>query len=45
MVANRQLPYETTLAERFAEAEEIGGDRTYKLLRARRPRAPGRRRR
>ncbi|MFO7855494.1 MAG: methyltransferase [Paracoccaceae bacterium] len=42
-VANRQLPYERTLAERFAEAEEIGGDKTYKLLRARRPRPPRRR--
>ncbi|WP_428927693.1 class I SAM-dependent methyltransferase [Marinibacterium sp. SX1] len=37
MVANRHLPYEQTLAEFFAQAEEIGGDGRFKILRAERP--------
>lgn len=34
VVANRQLPYEKTLAQRFREWSEIGGDTRYKLFRA-----------
>ncbi|MDU8944396.1 methyltransferase [Ovoidimarina sediminis] len=41
LVANRHLPYERHLADRFGEAAEIGGDRSYKLLRAARPRKTG----
>ncbi|MFW2589169.1 class I SAM-dependent methyltransferase [Sagittula sp. SSi028] len=37
MVANRHLPYETTLAELFRETAEIGGDNRFKLLHATRP--------
>ncbi|GGH34883.1 16S rRNA m(2)G 1207 methyltransferase [Cribrihabitans marinus] len=42
MVANRHLPYETALTERFAHVEEIGGDRRFKLLHAARPSRPHR---
>ncbi len=35
MVANRHLPYEPWIAERLGSVEDIGGNRTYKLLKAR----------
>ncbi|SFB00633.1 16S rRNA m(2)G 1207 methyltransferase [Poseidonocella pacifica] len=38
LVANRHLPYEVSLAERFGQTEEIGGDRGFKILRAAKPR-------
>lgn len=38
MVANRHLPYEVTLRERFGEVAEIGGDSRFKLFHATRPR-------
>lgn len=41
LVANRHLPYEKALAARFGEVAEIGGDRSYKLFRAARPRHSG----
>ena len=41
LVANRHLPYETTLAAQFEEVAGIGGDRSYKLFRAARPRQSG----
>ncbi|MEM6824110.1 MAG: methyltransferase [Pseudomonadota bacterium] len=34
LVANRQLPYERTLAGAFKDVAEMGGDRTYKIVRA-----------
>jgi 16S rRNA (guanine1207-N2)-methyltransferase len=37
MVANRHLPYETALSERFGEVSEVTGDNRFKLLRATRP--------
>lgn len=37
MVANRHLPYETTLSERFAKVDEIAGDNRFKVLHASRP--------
>ena len=37
LVANRHLPYEAVLAERFREVSEIGGDNRFKLLQAARP--------
>ncbi|KIC13887.1 class I SAM-dependent methyltransferase [Leisingera sp. ANG-Vp] len=37
MVANRHLPYETLLAERFAQVREEGGDNRFKILHAARP--------
>ncbi|RYG91575.1 class I SAM-dependent methyltransferase [Loktanella sp. IMCC34160] len=37
MVANRHLPYETALRERFRTVDEIGGDRSFKLFHATRP--------
>ncbi len=37
MVANRHLPYESALREKFAEIREIGGDGRFKLLFAARP--------
>jgi 16S rRNA (guanine1207-N2)-methyltransferase len=40
LVANRHLPYEETLTERFAEVTEIAGDTRYKCLLANRPRKP-----
>ena len=40
LVANRHLPYEGALAARFGEVAEIGGDRSYKLFRAVKPRTP-----
>lgn len=38
MVANRHLPYETTLGERFARVEEVAGDNRFKVFHASRPR-------
>ncbi|NOD78928.1 MULTISPECIES: class I SAM-dependent methyltransferase [unclassified Ruegeria] len=38
MVANRHLPYETTLNEHFAQVTEIAGDNRFKVLQASRPR-------
>lgn len=38
LVANRHLPYETTLAERFRDVSEAGGDTRFKILHAARPR-------
>lgn len=37
MVANRHLPYETTLKARFANVEEVSGDNRFKILHATRP--------
>ena len=37
MVANRHLPYEVELKNRFADVEEIGGDARFKLFHARKP--------
>ena len=37
MVANRHLPYETALAERFAQVREEGGDNRFKILHAAKP--------
>ncbi|MFV0383001.1 methyltransferase [Paracoccus sp. (in: a-proteobacteria)] len=34
MVANRHLPYETTLREHFGQVVEIGGDSRYKIFEA-----------
>lgn len=45
MVANRHLPYETTLTANFANVQEIAGDSRFKVMQATRPirrsRAPG----
>ena len=38
LVANRHLPYETALRDRFAEVTDVAGDRRFKILRADRPR-------
>ncbi|WP_122072652.1 class I SAM-dependent methyltransferase [Pseudophaeobacter sp. EL27] len=38
MVANRHLPYETLLGERFAVVDEVAGDNRFKVLHAQRPR-------
>jgi len=38
MVANRHLPYEPWIADRIGAVEDIGGNRTYKLLKARKAR-------
>ncbi|WP_158966788.1 class I SAM-dependent methyltransferase [Chachezhania sediminis] len=37
LVANRHLPYEETLATRFGDVTEIGGDNRFKIIRAVRP--------
>ncbi|GHG88964.1 class I SAM-dependent methyltransferase [Pseudodonghicola xiamenensis] len=37
LVANRHLPYETTLAQVFAEHQEVAGDSRFKILHAVRP--------
>lgn len=37
LVANRQLPYEPALQKLFKEVEPLGGDATFRLLRATRP--------
>ncbi|MGL4279456.1 MAG: class I SAM-dependent methyltransferase [Albidovulum sp.] len=34
LVANRHLPYEKALSQRFREVEEVGGDNGFKVLRA-----------
>ncbi|PZO63296.1 MAG: MFS transporter [Paracoccus denitrificans] len=34
MVANRHLPYETVLAEHFADVSELGGDNRFKVITA-----------
>ncbi len=39
MVANRHLPYEATLAESFAQVQEVAGDNRFKVFQASRPRA------
>jgi 16S rRNA (guanine1207-N2)-methyltransferase len=41
MVANRQLPYEATLAAAFRHWEKLSEDGTYKVLLAERPRRSG----
>jgi 16S rRNA (guanine1207-N2)-methyltransferase len=41
MVANRQLPYEATLAAAFRPCEKLSEDGTYKVLLAERPRRGG----
>lgn len=38
MVANRHLPYETLLGQRFAAVNEVAGDNRFKVLHAQRPR-------
>ena len=40
MVANRHLPYETELKERFEHVDEIGGDARFKLFHATGPLTP-----
>ncbi|MDX5384487.1 MAG: class I SAM-dependent methyltransferase [Rhodobacterales bacterium] len=40
LVANRHLPYETALAQHFAEVIELDGDNRFKILAAARPTAP-----
>lgn len=42
LVANRHLPYETALTDRFREVREVAGDGAFKILHATRPRRPGR---
>jgi 16S rRNA (guanine1207-N2)-methyltransferase len=37
VVANRHLPYENTLTGLFAQVSEIGGDASFKVLEAVRP--------
>ena len=37
MVANRHLPYEAALRDRFKTVEELGGDAAFKLFHATRP--------
>ncbi|MFZ5962268.1 class I SAM-dependent methyltransferase [Thalassococcus sp. BH17M4-6] len=37
LVANRHLPYETELGERFAQVTEAAGDNRFKVLQAQRP--------
>ncbi len=40
MVANRHLPYETTLAASFVHVQELDGDTRFKILQADQPRTP-----
>jgi len=40
MVANRHLPYETTLAGNFVHVQELDGDSRFKILQADQPRTP-----
>lgn len=40
LVANRHLPYETHLKASFRDLADLGGDRSYKVFRATRPRQP-----
>ncbi len=42
MVANRHLPYETTLATRFAHVDSVASNNRFKVLRATRPSRPRR---
>jgi 16S rRNA (guanine1207-N2)-methyltransferase len=42
MVANRHLPYETALAARFAQVQEVAGDNRFKVFHATRPIRPTR---
>ncbi|MBV1925714.1 MAG: class I SAM-dependent methyltransferase [Rhodobacteraceae bacterium] len=42
MVANRHLPYEKALAERFAQVQEVAGDNRFKVIQATRPIRPTR---
>lgn len=42
MVANRRLPYERGLGEAFAEVRPLADARGFKVIRAARPRQPGR---
>ncbi|MCK0149876.1 methyltransferase [Marivita sp. S6314] len=42
LVANRHLPYETTLAARFVHVKELEGDARFKILHAEQPRSPDR---
>jgi 16S rRNA (guanine1207-N2)-methyltransferase len=42
MVANRHLPYETTLAASFVHVQELDGDARFKILHAEQPRPPER---
>lgn len=42
MVANRHLPYETTLAACFANVQELDGDSRFKILHADHPGSPDR---
>ena len=37
MVANRHLPYEAALQDRFAKVDEVAGDNRFKVLCAARP--------
>ena len=37
LVANRHLPYETTLAAQFRNSDEIAGDSRFKILHGSRP--------
>jgi len=41
LVANRHLPYEAALKERFVSVEEAAGTAAFKVFRATRPLAPG----
>ena len=40
LVANRHLPYETALAQHFADVSELAGDNRFKILAAARPTVP-----
>ncbi len=42
MVANRHLPYETTLAASFVHVQELDGDARFKVLHAEQPKPPER---
>ncbi|MFP7570887.1 class I SAM-dependent methyltransferase [Marivita sp. S2033] len=42
MVANRHLPYETTLAASFVHVQELDGDSRFKILHADQPKSPAR---
>lgn len=42
LVANRHLPYESTVADAFIEVEEIAGDPSFKIIKASKPRRPKR---
>lgn len=42
LVANRHLPYESTLGEMFTQVSEVAGDNRFKVLHAQRPARPKR---